>query len=81
MLRTAWTGSEERRAFLGEIASVRLTGGEDPVAAFFALDERLHEAMVGDARGTGIALLERDERTTVADLVARVATALGIDVR
>jgi hypothetical protein len=81
MRREAWTGSEERRAFLDEIAFVRMTGGEDPVAAFFALDERLHAEMVGDARGAGIAVLERDERTTVADLAARVATALGIAVR
>jgi hypothetical protein len=76
--RRVWTGSEERRAFLAEVAATRLPADADPVAAFLDLDERLHEDAVRDARATGVAIFERDETTALGDLVARVAAGLGI---
>ena len=78
MRARAWTDSAERRAFLAEVAAVALPDGADPVAAFFALDDRLHEEMVRDARAAGIPVLVRTETTAVADLAGGVASALGI---
>ena len=73
-----WTGSEERRAFLAEVAAARLPDGADPVAAFLDLDDRLHDDAIRDARAAGVAIVERDETTALGDLVARVAAGLGI---
>ena len=71
-----WTSSDERRAFLDAVAAA--WGEGDPVAAFLALDRRLHREMVRDARLAGIPLLERDQASDVAELAARVVRSLGI---
>jgi hypothetical protein len=73
-----WTEAEERRGFLDAVAAVPTVA--DPVAAFLALGARLDEEMARDATRAGIAILERDEGTTVATLAARVVTTLGIAV-
>ncbi len=78
MQAAVWTGSDERRGFLAAVASMALPDCRDPVAAFMALDARLHAAMVSDAHATGIAVCERDATTTVGDLARGVADALRI---
>jgi hypothetical protein len=76
--RVVWTGDPDRRGFLDEVAATVLPDGRDPIAAFLALDDRLHEEMVRDARAVGIPVLERGAATTVDDLAGRVASALRI---
>lgn len=79
-----WTASAERRAFLDAVAAVAapgVPGTGDPVAAFLALDRRLHAEMVADAGAAAIPVVERDEDTDVAALTARIVRSLGIGAR
>lgn len=71
-----WTGSVDRRAFLETVAGV--TGVDDPVGRFLALDARLARAMVSDARAAGIAVVERRPDDNPAAFAERIARVLGL---
>jgi len=73
---TVWTGSSDRRGFLEVVAGV--SGVEDAVGRFLAMDAALSERMAEDAAATGIRLFERSPDEPVAVTASAVGQHLGL---
>jgi hypothetical protein len=71
-----WTATEDRREFLDVVA--RVSGVDDPVGRFLALDVALSAQMIEDARAVGIRVLERAPDEPVAATASAVEGHLGL---
>jgi hypothetical protein len=73
---TAWTADPDRREFLEIVAGV--SGIQDPVGRFLALDAALAGRMEADALAAGVACIDRRAADTIDAVVDRLVVPLGI---